>query len=169
MSMNFGRVLRLLSLTLALLLPAVGASAQTPVPPGPNALTGPNVSNEQLLFQQLQGDLRGRVSIPDQKSAMLIQPEGPEWRTLRNGMLKTIRSAPPKLESSDVAAYLGLQRVARELNHPDVVEHWKSSPYPLNFMDEYQLKRKFVRAVNDGDASIAPVSGDMRDGLGCSA
>jgi formate dehydrogenase subunit gamma len=90
MSMNFGRVLRLLSLTLALLLPVVGAVAQTPVPPGPNVLTGPGVSNDQLLLQQLQGNLHGRVSIPDQKSAMLIQPEGQEWRTLRNGTLKTV-------------------------------------------------------------------------------
>jgi formate dehydrogenase subunit gamma len=90
MSMSFGRVLRLLSLTLALLLPAVVSSAQTPVPPGPNALTGPGVTNDQLLFQQLQGDLHGRVSIPDQKSAMLIQPEGREWREFRNGTLKTV-------------------------------------------------------------------------------
>jgi formate dehydrogenase subunit gamma len=92
MSMNLGRVLRLLSLTLALalFLPVVGAFAQTPVPPGPNALTGPGVSNDQLLLQQLQGNLQGRVSIPDQKSAMLIQPEGQEWRTLRNGTLKTV-------------------------------------------------------------------------------
>src|SRR3954447_14238211 len=91
MSMNFGHALRLLTLTLALLLPALGAAeAQAPVPPGPNALTGPGITNDQLLLQQLQGDLRGRVSIPDQKAAMLIQPEGPEWRTLRNGTLKTV-------------------------------------------------------------------------------
>ena len=60
------------------------------IPPGPKPLTGPGVSNDQLLLQQLQGDLRGRVSIPDQKSAMLIQPEGQEWRAFRNGTLKTV-------------------------------------------------------------------------------
>ncbi|UEM04448.1 formate dehydrogenase subunit gamma [Skermanella rosea] len=93
--MNLGRVLRLAALTLLLLVPAVGAHAQTPtgatpVPPGPNALTGPDISNEQLLFQQLQGGFQGRVSIPDQKSATLIQPEGRDWREFRQGTLKTI-------------------------------------------------------------------------------
>ena len=93
---NLGRIVRLLPLALALVLllpaaPGAGtAFAQTPVPPGPNTLTGPDVSNDQLLLQQLQGNLHGRVSIPDQKSAMLIQPEGQNWRALRDGTLKTV-------------------------------------------------------------------------------
>ncbi|WP_247881156.1 formate dehydrogenase subunit gamma [Skermanella sp. TT6] len=97
MTLGFGRALRLAALTLLLLVPAAGAGAQTtanqtaaPIPPGPNALTGPDISNEQLLFQQLQGGFQGRVSIPDRKSATLIQPEGREWREFRQGALKTV-------------------------------------------------------------------------------
>ena len=74
----------------------------------------------------------------------------------RNGMLSTVRSSPPKLESSDVSAYIGLQRTARDLDHPDVLEYWKSAPYPLNFMDEgdYKLKRDFVDAVEESRARL---------------
>src|SRR5690349_18321712 len=89
MSICLSRVLRSLALALLLLAP-LGAAAQTPVPPGPNALTGPDVTNEQLLFQQLQGNVQGRVSIPDQKSATLIQGQGRDWRELRQGTLKTV-------------------------------------------------------------------------------
>ncbi|EWY41374.1 formate dehydrogenase subunit gamma [Skermanella stibiiresistens SB22] len=94
MSNIIGRAPRLVALVFTLLaLTFGGALAQTPVPPGPNALTGPNITNEQLLFQQLQGDVHGRVSIPDQRSATLIQPEGQEWREFRNGTLKTVSAA----------------------------------------------------------------------------
>ena len=51
MSMNFGRVLRLLSLTLALLLPVGwGRAPKHLFRRGRTPLTGPNVSDEQLLF-----------------------------------------------------------------------------------------------------------------------
>jgi len=29
------------------------------------------------------------------------------------------------------------------LKNHDVVEYWKSTPYPLNFMDEYKLAQDF--------------------------
>ena len=57
---NLGRIVRLLPLAQALVLllaAAPGARpafAQSPVPPGSNTLTGPVVSNDQLLLQQLQ-------------------------------------------------------------------------------------------------------------------
>jgi hypothetical protein len=38
--------------------------------------------------------------------------------------------------------YLALNRVAKALDHDDVLEYWKSAPYLLNFMEEYDLKRK---------------------------
>lgn len=50
-------------------------------------------ANDAALMQALQGspgDLRGRVSIPDQKAAVLQQPEGREWRDFRQGTLTTV-------------------------------------------------------------------------------
>ncbi|MFQ3623864.1 MAG: formate dehydrogenase subunit gamma [Acetobacteraceae bacterium] len=58
---------------------APAAEAQSAVPASPAA------AQEQLLLHYLQGDVRGRVSIPDQRAAMLIQPAGrafaEAWRT----------------------------------------------------------------------------------------
>lgn len=78
----------------------------------------------------------------------------------RNGMLRELKSANVQLESGDVTAYLGLFRLAAALQHGDVLEYWKSSAYPLNFMEDYDLKRRFMKAVeqNNRDRKI-------RDGL----
>jgi formate dehydrogenase subunit gamma len=48
----------------------------------------PAAADDATLLKYLQahpGDVRGRVTIPDTKSGLLIQPEGREWRELRNG------------------------------------------------------------------------------------
>lgn len=45
------------------------------------AQDAPAMSAEEVqLFQELQGPVTGRVSIPDQRAATLIQPAGKEWR-----------------------------------------------------------------------------------------
>lgn len=59
----------------------------------------------------------------------------------RNGMLLEIKQ-PLELQAGDVQQYLTVQKVARLLEHDDVMEFWKSAPYLLNFMDEYLLKAK---------------------------
>lgn len=53
------------------------AAAQAPASPPPAA---PAQATEQMLFQYLQGDVRGRVTIPDQRAAQLIQPEGRDFQ-----------------------------------------------------------------------------------------
>ena len=48
----------------------------------------PAAADDATLLKYLQahpGDVSGRVTIPDAKSGLLIQPEGREWRELRNG------------------------------------------------------------------------------------
>jgi len=70
---------RLLALCL-LLLPlslAQPVSAQQHSAPR-EAATVP--ADEMQMFQELQGNLEGRVSIPDQRAGMLIQPGGKDWR-----------------------------------------------------------------------------------------
>jgi hypothetical protein len=64
----------------------------------------------------------------------------------RNGMLKVISDSSAKLEPGDLISYCGLQNVAECLGSRDCLEYWKSSPYPLNFMDKYELKDAFEKA-----------------------
>ncbi len=62
---------------LATFVAATPAAAQQPFNP-----TAQAVKEEQLL-QQLQ-QVQGRISIPDAKASVLIQPAGREWRTFHN-------------------------------------------------------------------------------------
>lgn len=65
----------------------------------------------------------------------------------RDGMLAEIPCQNMKLETQDLEAYLSLQNIARILEQYDTLEYWKSAPYLLNFMDNYELKRSFTQAI----------------------
>ncbi|MBI1873441.1 MAG: hypothetical protein HYS05_06060 [Acidobacteria bacterium] len=65
----------------------------------------------------------------------------------RNGMLAEVRPAPMTIDRGDLTSYVALARVARALDHHDIIEYWKSAPYLLNFMDDYELKEAFKEAV----------------------
>lgn len=56
----------------------------------PSAVAQQPAANDAALMEALKGDLKGRVSIPDEKSALLQQPQGREWREFREGPLKSI-------------------------------------------------------------------------------
>jgi formate dehydrogenase subunit gamma len=54
---------------------------------------GATAADDATLLQYLQtkpGDVRGRVSIPDAKSGLLIQPEGRDWRMFHEVTLRWI-------------------------------------------------------------------------------
>lgn len=64
----------------------------------------------------------------------------------RSGMLRHVVPALD-LAPEDLEGFLALQRVARVVGHGDTTEYWKSAPYLLNFMDDYQLKTLFEEAA----------------------
>jgi hypothetical protein len=70
----------------------------------------------------------------------------------RSGMLVDVPAKDVSLMSEDALGYVALQNVARQFEHHDTVEYWKSAPYPLSFMDgEYKLKRELLEAMEDGE------------------
>ena len=67
-----------------------------------------------------------------------------------------------ELSVEDVEAYLGAREVAAAVDAPGVMEYWKSTPYLLSFMDNYQLSdrlRATVEAESDGAAARLVSSG----------
>lgn len=61
----------------------------------------------------------------------------------RNGML---REVPPSIvapEAQDIEHYLGHARIGQTLGVGSLIDYWKSAPYLLNFMEEYEVKREF--------------------------
>jgi formate dehydrogenase subunit gamma len=75
-----------LCLALALLL-ALPAAAQLTQAPGPDS---PQRKEDVQIYRPEQDKLIGRVSIPDGKLAVLVQPEGREWRSFRIFVFRTI-------------------------------------------------------------------------------
>jgi formate dehydrogenase subunit gamma len=75
------------ALALALMVMIAPAAAQQPSSVNPTASA---VKEQQLLDALRGGQISGRVSIPDQKSATLIQPAGRDWRQFHEVTLRWI-------------------------------------------------------------------------------
>lgn len=58
----------------------------------------------------------------------------------RCGMLRQVPPPATPVHQADLRRYVALQSVADHLDHGDTMEFWKSAPYPLNFMEKYELK-----------------------------
>ena len=82
----------------------------------------------------------------------------------RDGMLAEIGNSNTRLEPDDLETYVAMQKIARTLEHEDTLEYWKAAPYLLNFMDEYELKRKFKDTLDFPDrmAEIAELTTSAR-------
>jgi formate dehydrogenase subunit gamma len=79
---------RLAPLILALMLLFGGiATATAQQRPAPEP--GRDLSNNAEMWRGARQGVRGYVSIPDQKAAVLVQSEGENWRNLRNGPIST--------------------------------------------------------------------------------
>ncbi|OPZ86203.1 MAG: ATP-dependent helicase HepA [bacterium ADurb.Bin429] len=104
---------------------------------------------------ELEGQLR-RVMVRTERLAVSAN---------RDGML-TERPCPAlALQPTDVRAYIDMQQIARLIEKPDVMEYWKSAPYLLSFMEEYELKKAFTAARNTPkNADLARVLADA-DGV----
>lgn len=87
-----------------------------------------------------------RQDIQNQLRAVMTRTERLAVSLDRNGMLTECIS-DRDLAAEDIQTYCQMQEIARAVNAPDILEYWKSAPYLLNFMDDYQLKRDFTTAI----------------------
>ncbi|MEH2487650.1 formate dehydrogenase subunit gamma [Bradyrhizobium sp. AZCC 2230] len=83
---SFARVIRLIVCACALLVLLMAVP-----PPASAQQINPTASsvNERQLLQEMDR-IQGRVSIPDQRSSVLMQPAGRDWREFRNVTLRWI-------------------------------------------------------------------------------
>jgi hypothetical protein len=99
------------------------------------AMTKQSITNLRSIKHEIEEELR-KVMIRTEKLA-----QTPD----RNGMIKEKKDVFCKVEISDLERFAFIDRVAQKVETSDMVEYWKSSPYLLNLMDDYELKRKFNR------------------------
>ncbi len=93
-------------------------------------------ADESALLQQLKGaPVAGRVSIPDAKSGVLIQPQGREWRETLNGPVKSAGGWLLVLTVVGLAAFLAIRgrvklesgpsgRTMERFNATERFAHW---------------------------------------------
>ena len=67
----------------------------------------------------------------------------------RSGMLEHKVIPPGEVTTSDARAYVAFDAVSRRVGAADPVEYWKSAPYPLSFMEGYDVKRRLRAAASD--------------------
>lgn len=80
----------------------------------------------------------------------------------RDGMLRVSQTSV-SLTASDVRAFAANSALSAALDADDVLEYWRSSPYLLNLMDDYVLKRRFDAVAASPEP---PVVAALRNGAG---
>lgn len=128
-------------------------------------------SYREELFRMAASGLDSPLAVKSQLKKSLrrvmVRTERLALRADRNGMLMDVLPGKMTLTTSDVGQYLGLQRVANCLGHEDVMEYWKSAPYLLNFMEDYDLKRKLRSAIESAEQNpnLTRALHSLRSGL----
>jgi hypothetical protein len=67
----------------------------------------------------------------------------------RSGMLVDVQMAGTNMTAGDIRAFATADRISQRVRAGDVTDFWKSSPYLLNFMTDYKLKRELEAAASD--------------------
>lgn len=119
-----------------------------------------NSALQSLLKQYRSAMFRGKGAIDELRTLkaelelrlrrVMARTERLALTTDRSGMLRE-QHAQTRLLDSDVQHYTATAGIASVLELGEIVEYWKSAPYLLNFMDEYELKRAFQDAIGSGD------------------
>lgn len=76
----------------------------------------------------------------------------------RSGMLEQRSFAPGTVTPSDARTFVAFDTVNRRLGATDPVEYWKSAPYPLSFMEGYDVKRRLRTAIETDPLASAEVA-----------
>lgn len=85
----------------------------------------------------------------------------------RSGMLQEVTVGGLALDTGDLGAYVGVQRIADHLDRGNVLEYWKSAPYLLSFMEGYKLRTDMDEGLDDrqGRAALEPLLSASEGGI----
>ena len=98
-----------------------------------------------------------RVRVEASMRRVMVRTERLAATEDRSGMLRT-ELASVTLEADDVRRFVAVAQLARRLDVSDPLEYWKSAPYLLNYMEEYELGRHLEKSIDSGDiTSLAQI------------
>ena len=108
---------------------------------------------------------RRRMAVERRLRRVMVRTERLAATPHRSGMLVEPDVPPAPVEPDDLRAFVALDRVSRALGADDAVEYWKSAPYPLSFMDGYDVKRR-LRAASSAGTLPPDAVGALAEGAG---
>jgi hypothetical protein len=108
---------------------------------------------------------RLRAGLEAELRRVMVRTERLAATADRDGMLAAVPTPACRLAPLDLHAYLDVARLADVIEHGETIEYWKAAPYLLNFMEQYELRRKLERHAEDGQgrAEIAAAIGQTQD------
>ncbi len=107
---------------------------------------------------------RVKGQIEELLRSVMIRSERLAMTVDRNGMVVESRDDRGQLQPQDLAAFKTVDKVAQALDAGDHVEYWKSTPYPLNLMGDYVVKRKLKAAI-ESDRAYDQFGESIREGM----
>jgi len=94
---------------------------------------------------------------------IMVRTERSRGATGIDDMVCEVHDENVTLKQKDIKGYIGIQKISNELGQGDLMEYWKSSPYLLNFMDDYKIKRAFEKeALGDSAGSLSKILSDSK-------
>ncbi|MBN1968507.1 MAG: hypothetical protein JW870_03990, partial [Candidatus Delongbacteria bacterium] len=59
-----------------------------------------------------------------------------------------------EIEQNEILDFIHVDEIAQIVKHKNCIEYWKSSPYLLNFMDDYMLKKDCLKEIDSNNVKI---------------
>lgn len=94
-----------------------------------------------------------RDSIEKDLLKVMVRTERISLTRERDAMVKEI-PIESSLESSDLNQACAIDNIAQYVGSRNTIEYWKSAPYLLNFMREYDLKKKFNKYIDESNRNV---------------
>lgn len=109
--------------------------------------------------------VRRKRAVERRLKRVMVRTERLAATTDRSGMLLLKPVVPGQITRTDARTFVTFDQVSRAVGAADTVEYWKSAPYPLSFMDGYDVKRR-LRDAASNPALSADLAGVLKDGEG---
>lgn len=114
------------------------------------AVQGEDAAQETLAACRTR--IQQRLSMVMSRTDRVSATEG------RDAMVRSLQTTVAP-DSADFVAYAGLQRVAAEVDEPDMLEYWRSAPYPLSFLSGYKVRERLQTALRTPSNTLVSALG----------
>lgn len=95
-----------------------------------------------------------RKSIENRLRNIMVRTDRVNATDQRDAMISTVTDPRVIPDTSDIVAFASLQKIAVKLGQADLLEYWRSAPYPLSFLSGYGLQTLLEKKLSHADADF---------------